>query len=262
MAYYYVRLDSTYLHTYGWALATIPIITHSVLNRDRFSIPNRDGELLGKDIWRGNAFVTMTFHTRIQNTGFTNDSDVLADTMGQRIDRLYGLLQGKKKLYVFSRQQEETSWWNDGYYEILGYTITNETRVNRDYAKIEVQFEVYPYKFMIMETEYTSDLTIANAYDDALPLYMYFMSGVAGSTQSLTVNGNAFTFIEPTDLSIQVAYIDVRTQMVYYEKDRVRHTLTGTGDYAKLKLPARATSTIAITSGASLRTYQRWGYKI
>lgn len=260
MGYYNIRLgmsNSTYLDDIGWDLANIPVLTHSQKNRDRFSIPLRDGELLGSDIWSGNAYVTLTMHTRIENDAFAKTSMLENDNVTDRLNRLYSYLEGKKELWVFTRHTQ------DAKYEVLGYNITSETRKSWDYARVEVQFEVYPYKFIVASPEYTTLLTITNPFDDAMPLYEFTMAGSAGATQSITVNGNVFTFKRPSNLSITKAYIDVRKQIVYYTSGGTKYEITGTtGDFRGLILPSGDTSVITLSSGASLTTYPRWGYKI
>ena len=262
MAYYNVRIDNDlstaiYPKDIGWALATIPVITHSAKTRDRFSVPNRDGDLLGEDEWRGNAYITMSFHSRVYNDAFDRRGETyLDDSIGQRINRLYKLLKRARKLYIYSMTNEHEVWADDGYYEIKGYAITNETRIGKDYVRIEVQFEIYPYKFMIVSQDITS-LTITNPHDDAMPLYTYLFENNNNAT--ITVNGYAFVIHKPANIS--TVYIDVRLEETYTNENNVKSRVIVEGDYKRLHLPEESTTTITLSSG-SLITKPRWGYKL
>lgn len=259
MSYYNAKIDNTDVSTIGWRLASIPVITHSTKNRDRFSIPARDGEILGSSIWRSNAYVNCVFHSRI-STAF---GGTLTDTLDDRINALYSLLINCKKLYIESSKIGASGNDSCGYYEIEGYNIVNEVRKYNDYIRIEVQFEVYPYKFKLETYPTTQALTIVNSYDDCMPLYE-LNRGSTGSTATftLTVNGNTMSLAIPANCSN--AYIDTRLQIAYYEgAGNTKYELKATGDYRGLMLPAKSTSVLSTTGyTGSLITTPRWGYKI
>lgn len=262
--FYNVKLD-TYdpLNSAGWRVATIPTLTHSTHNRNRYSIPARDGELLGVDMWRSNAFVTVTFHTRVGQHNVWNNN-FWDDSIDKRYNRLKGFLTNKKRLHIKTQNALDHTQYDDaGYYEILDWVITNETRINRDYMRVEVQFEVYPFKYVEISAtnpEYTTATTLENNYDESLPLY-YMNRGSSGTVGSwtLTVNGYTMTGTYPAEAAN--VYIDTRYQIVYYTASNVKYEITGVnGDYKKLRLPAHSQSTISGSS--TVETHPRFGENV
>lgn len=259
--YYNVKLNTADpLDTAGWRVASIPVITHSQQNRDRYTIPLRDGEVIGSEIWRGNAFVTVVFHTRVgQNCWNSNFS---RDTMDMRYKRLLSLLDNKVHLHILVQNVNNLASYDEtGYFEILGWTITNETRVGRDYIRVEVQFEVEPFKYAEItqsNPEYTTATSIENTGDESQPLYE--LNTLTGSSFSLTVNGYTMTGVSPNTDSV---YIDTRKQMAYYEDaNNNKYEVIVNGDFRKLRLPARYTSTVGKTGASVLMTHPRFGVNI
>lgn len=264
MAYYKVKLDTWDLENYAWRLATIPVITHAAQNRDRYSIPYRDGEIDSADEWRGNAYITCSFMSKVGTNEFS--ASYAGDTMDARINRLYRLLNGKHFLHILIQNCATlTNWDEAGYYEIIGYVITNETRMSRNFAKVEVQFEVYPYKFLENALTPVTSLRVTNAHDIAMPYYSVGATA-SGATVTFTVNGNAITVQCPNDTD--GVFVDTRIQMAFtasqeqgYLYNKVE--IPATGDFTKLRLPADSTSTIALgTNCRTVITYPRWGYRI
>ena len=266
---YDIRLNSSNPTTYGWTLASIPAITHSTVNRDRFSIPARDGELLGSEIWRGNAFVTCVFHTRV---GWDAWHDQYGHTtIDDRYNDLMYLIWEAKYLHILTKNTSNHSNWDKaGYYEVLGYNVTEEVRTGNDYMRITVQFEVYPFKFAEITTinpEYTTALSIENSLDESQPLYM-LTRGASSSAGNFTLNmtGNfsgSRTISGQFPANVTEIYLDTRRQVSYYISSNVKHEITNiTGDYRQLRIPAHTQIVLAYTGATGLRTYTRFGVKI
>lgn len=251
--YYDVSFDSSSPETIGWKTATIPVLTHPTQNRGRFSIPNRDGELLGADKWSGNAFVTCTFHTRahVMNGAFGR----YADDLGTKINDFYMYLKDKKKLRISHRDNYIEPWSTDGYYEILQYTITNETYMMNDYVRIEVQFEVYPYKFYPSGDDFISAQVVTTLFDDSKPYYKIIAS-TTGGTVTLTVNDYEMTINVPADDNN--VDIDTRRQIAF---DSSKRPVVVSGDYTKLYIKRGIQNSIVLTGGA-LSYQPKWGYKL
>lgn len=264
--YYNVKLDAyDPLTTAGWRVASIPIITHSTQNRDRFTIPMRDGEVVGSDIWRSNAYITVVFHSRIRQEGWNHN--FIGDTMDGRYARLIDWLVGKTYLHISSQDVSNFSAYNEcGKYELVGWNITNETRINRDYIRVEVQFEVVPFKYKETSQsnpEYTTALSIENAGDESQPLYL--ISGTSGHSSAfynIIVNGKTFSVYIPANTS--GVYVDSRKQIAWYidtNSDKV-DTQTN-GDFRVLRLKAHYTNVLQKGTGISeIRTYTRFGVNI
>ena len=263
--FYDVKLDAASPSTYGWTLASIPVITHSAQNRDRFSIPARNGELLGSEIWRGNAFVTCIFQTRL---GYWTDQ-YGHTTIDDRYDDLFRLIGGASTLHLKTQNKTTLSAWdNAGYFNILGWAVASETRKNRDYMRIEVQFEVEPFKYTEISTtnpEYTTDTSIENWGDESCPVYYLARtsSSSAGAfTLTLQAGGTNRTISGSFPANVSEIYIDTKRQLTYYISSGVKHEVTGiTGDYRKMRIP-RGQVTLSKTGANTLRTYTRFGVNI
>lgn len=279
--FYRVRFDDAetpLLQYCGFELANIPEITYPTRNRNKFTVPNRDGELLGSDMWRSNAYIKCTFHTRIIQ-GF-NDG-----TIGEAVNYLLtNTLPVVKTLHIDTKKtgyeippnesSENASnatdttpdimegWNRDGYYEVLGYTVVSDTRKANDYAKLEIQFEVFPYKFEYLDPPYTDEMSFTNVdYDTSMPMFVYsFESGVTSAT--LSVNNKSMTIYKPAGSSI--VFIDTRRQIAYYQDNEnleLYHEVRVAGDYRNLYFKRGGDITIAVSSG-TVRTYPRWGWKL
>lgn len=262
--YYNVKLDSyDPLDTAGWRVASIPVITHATHNRDRYSIPNRDGDMLGVDMWRNNAYVTVTFHSRVGDNNW--NSNFQGDTLDARYNRLLKLLVGKHHLHIKTKDIATPSTWDDaGYYEILDYTISSESRMQQDYMRVDVQFEVFPYKYFENALTPILNLTIENPYDDCMPYFL--LAGTTGATISFSVNG--YEFITKCPSTTDGVFVDTKLQMAVDASQDYGYLynmteMPATGDYEKLRFKAGTTN--IITKGTNCRnviTYPRWGYKI
>ena len=266
--YYDVKLDALSPSTYGWTLASIPAITHSTQNRDRFSIPARNGELLGSEIWRSNAFVTCVFQTRL---GYWADQ-YGHTTIDDRYDDLFRLIGGASTLHLKTQNKTTLSAWdNAGYFNILGWAVASEVRKGSDYMRIEVQFEVEPFKYTEISTtnpEYTTDTNIENRGNESCPIYyLARTSSSSASAFTLSMTGNTFSGVRTISGSfpanVSEIYIDTKRQLTYYISSGVNHEVTGiTGDYRKMRIPARSQVNLSKTGANTLRTYTRFGVNI
>ena len=224
-------------------MTTPPEIIHSEIRHDSFVVPGRDGELYGKNTYRGDASVKVSF--AIVTTG-------TASSYTTALNQIYSWLSGKGQL-LFSDE--------NAYYEVKKVIITTDQRTILKYGTLDVEFVVYPYKYLIENNPSTTSLTIQNTHDECCPMYQLSRtSSSSTATFTLTVNGNAMTVAVPQGVSS--VYIDTRRKVAYYTSSNVNVPATVTGDYDKLKLPGNATSTLTINGFNTLTTTPRWGYEI
>lgn len=230
---------------YGGWLATVPKLTHSTINRDRFVIPSRDGELLGAEIQRSNAHIVATFHAK-DNQNFAHKP--LMD--------MQRWLSGTGILHISDCA---------GDYEVLAITITDETKKDSIYGRLTVDFEIYPYEY---QSGYSSEVTtfpIVNNYDESMPLYKIESTGGSGTTTgTLTVNGHNMTYSVEAGKPL---FIDTR-RMVAYDSTGANKSRYVNGDYDDYHL-LHGSNTISCanaSSGSSLvhsvKVTPRWGYFI
>ena len=220
-----------------------PEFVHSEIKHDVFSVPGRDGELFGQNTYRGNATIKVSFD--IVTTG-------LVSNYTSALNELYSWLSGNGKLII----SDESA-----FYEVLKVVITTDKRTIVNYGTLDVEFIVYPYKFLNDGETATTATSIQNTHDDAHPLY--YMTRSSSSSQgiiTLTVNGNSIEVTCPQ--GVGAVYVDVRRKVAYYENSNVKIATTASGDYDKLILPGNATSTLATTGASLLTTKPKWGYKI
>ena len=222
-----------------------PEYVHSEIKQDIFDVPYRNGALYGKNTYRGDATIKVSFD--IVTTGS-------ASNYTAALNDIYLWLKGTGNLII----SDESA-----YYEVKKVVITTDQRTIVNYGKIDVEFVVYPYKFLIETYPSTSDLSIKNDHDDCYPLY-FLQRGSTGSeaTFTITVNNNSFSVECPSDAS--AVYVDTRKKMSYYETAGDHKVeVVASGDYEKLILPGGGFTSVLTKSGFStLNTTYRWGYEI
>lgn len=221
-----------------------PLITHSEIRHDTFTIPGRDGDLFSKDTYRGNASVKVSFD--LATTGAVGNYTTA-------MNKVYQWLQGTGNLIISDEPGV--------FYEVKKVMITTDQRDIVSYGHLEAEFIVYPYKFLIETYPSTEELTIVNNYDECMPLF-FLNRGSSGSESTLTfsVNGNEMSVICPANAS--AVYVDTRRQIAYYTYSNANYETQVTGDYKKMRFAANSTNTLTKTGFSTLTTTPRWGYKI
>lgn len=232
-------------NAYNCMLATIPKVIASEIREDRFTIPYRDGDLLGKS-YRGNAHVTFTIHMKY-------DESTLQP----------GLLSQKEMIKIWLSQKSRLYIYEDGahpidreYYEVLKTTFPNEWYKTKDYWRLEVDMEVYPFRFF-QESEPinigTSSTTVTNYGDLCKPTYQ-INSNVAGN---LVVGGYSFALTaRPANTSI---VIDSRRKIAYNPSTHDNYSIYVNGDYEKLWIPFTSYEGVDIVAPASGTVYLNEG---
>jgi phage-related protein len=225
---------------YDCWLATRPVITPSEGTRDRYQIPGRRGELLGKYETRSNAHINFVLHQK--KTASTTHS----------LDECIAWLRQTGNLYM-SDDDYNT------YYEVLHTEVTAYDNKADDYKRVEVDMEVYPYKFLRTPTVLGVTINSGQSYtvnlptDDCEPEYMATLVGTGTSSAYFTVNGG-----ERFTVYAHSANIDTRRKTATRGAS-VSHDVSGDYDAIKLK---HGQNTIQASVGMQLQVWSRDGYII
>lgn len=219
-------------------LATIPKVVASEIREDRFTIPYRDGDLLGKS-YRGNAHVTFTIHMK------RDESTLTAGTVSYK-EKVKQWLSKKSQLYIYENGSNPI---DRVYYEVFKTTFSNEFYKTKDYWRIDVDMEVYPFKFLLPNTTVaigTTAITVTNDGDLCKPIYT-IPSTTAGN---LVVNGYSFELLARTASQIT---IDSRRKIAYDPSNsNANLSQYVNGDYERLWLNNGSNSIQAPASGSVL----------
>lgn len=232
----YNNVASSY---YGLIITSPPQITHSEIYQDRFTIPGKDGELLGVDTYRGNAHIKVSM-ALVANGASTSYQSSLRP--------IRAWLSGTGILKI--------SDGDGSYYEVERVTIETDERVIINYGNLVVDFEVYPYEFMSTAEEAITTFPITNNYEESMPEFWIRETGSAGGDGTLTINGHNLTY---TTDSAKALIIDTRRKIAY-NTDFVNKSNIVSGDYDDLHLK-HGSNTISLTRGV-LTVYPKWGYFI
>lgn len=223
----------------GLIMTTPPQVTHSEIHQDRFTIPGKDGDLLGVDTYRGNAHIKVSM-ALVANGASTSYQSSLRP--------IRAWLSGTGILKI--------SDGDGSYYEVERVTIETDERVIINYGNLVVDFEVYPYEFMSTAEEAITTFPITNNYEESMPEFWIRETGSAGGDGTLTINGHNLTY---TTDSAKALIIDTRRKIAY-NTDFVNKSNIVSGDYDDLHLK-HGSNTISLTRGV-LTVYPKWGYFI
>lgn len=237
MAYSEITFKGVTSATNKVIITTPPMITHSTLNTEEYTIPGRDGNLYGSNPYRSSAQIIVTMALATDRSFSSNVSKY--QTQWRKVRQW---LQGTGKLKIGDSP--------DSYFEVQKVTINTDERVILNYGNLEVAFTVFPYEFL--ETGDSAASSYTNDGDPSMPLYKLVGSG----SGVLTVNGNTMNY---TIDSTGVLYIDTR-RMIAYNSFSQNMNSQLTGDYEKIRMKSGA-NTISATVG-TLTVYPKWGYNI
>lgn len=235
MSYYRgdIKFKNVSSDTVGLIVTAPPLVTHSEVRHDSYTIPGRDGDLYSMDTYRGNATIKVSF-------ALVKTSAVDAYQKALRQIRLW--LQGTGKLVIADS--------TDSYYEVQKVTIDTDNRVILQYGTLEVTFTVYPYEFLNTGDTGVTSFPITNDADVCYPLYK--IAGTGSGT--LTVNSKTMSYTVSGTL-----YIDTRRMIAYDGSDNNCNDKIN-GDYTNLYLKTGSNS-VSATVG-TLTVYPKWGYKV
>ena len=222
-----IKYNNKYPSEEGWYLATRPQIEPSELQSGRYTIPGRS-ELVGTEQTRTNAKVRFMLH-KPDTDGMPTWGNVLKwlREAGHDLVLYYG----------------DT---NDGYkFEVLETKITAMNDVDDNYSRLEVEMEVYPFKYAsVGDTAYipsnTTQTVVLRRSETSEPLYRVIGTGY------FEVNGNRFTINE----GAENACIDVRRSISYEYQGTTSNEPYVSGDYKGLVL--KPGNNIITTNGLNL----------
>lgn len=229
-----IKFKNILSSSYGLIVTEPPLIEHSKIITEEYSVPGKDGSLYGQDTYRSNAFITvkMELVKPSYETGYTSASYQEARR------NIWTWLQGTGNL--------EIGDVSDSYYEVKKVEITTDERTLVNYGKLEVKFTVYPCEFL--KTPTIEDYTINPSTTDTITLNtdksdpIYLIGNSGNSAGTITINGTTITIA-----LLQLVNIDVRRRIAYYEGADKSNVIGG--DYAKMALQ-KGTNTI--TTGANV----------
>lgn len=234
-------------------LATIPVIEKGDINRDRYTIPGRDGELLGVSVSRNNAHVKLTLHTKA-GWGGTNTRN-----LDDNLKTLQNWLSGTGELKIFNNKRGLDGNYITHILEVLQIT-TNEIRKDNIYGRLEVDFEVYPYNFVASgqagQTSTGNTLSITNPYEECKPMYQ--LTGEGNGTLTVGGSGSGRT-MGYTLVSGETLVIDTRRKIAYCSNVNWSDKING--NYEDLWL-GNGTTQISVSSGHTFTVTPYWGYKL
>lgn len=124
-------------------VANIPQLQSSEVQRDRFAIPERDGDSLSSYYRRGSAYITVTFHAMniLQNKRIIKS--VFCNQINERLksDLAYPTIS------IMSGSNY------DSYFNIKNAMITDDVLMDENYGRVTIQYEVEPFEYMRTDSE-------------------------------------------------------------------------------------------------------------
>lgn len=237
MQYSYISFKNVTSKSKNVIITSPPMITHSTLNLEEYTIPGRDGTMYGSDPYRSSAQITVRMALCTDKSFSSNVSKY--QTQWRTVRKW---LQGTGKLIIGDAP--------DSYFEVQRVIINTDERVILNYGNLEVIFTVFPYEFLNNGDNAVSSYT--NDADDSMPLYK--LTGTGSGV--LTVNGNTMSY---TIDNTGTLYIDTR-RMIAYNGSNANMNSQLTGDYEKIRMKS-GSNTISASAG-TLTVYPKWGYKI
>lgn len=209
----------------------LPEVALPKKNYDTYSIPGRNGELIGSDSYLSNVVITCTF-------------SILSEHFTKTVREIRRWLRGTGKLYL----SDDT----DLFYDVLAIDYGNIEREISTYGRFSVRFTCYPYEFTETgQTEHTIAEASNNIYDTCMPLYK-----ISGNGQCM-LNVNNYIFMANVQ---ELLNVDTRLMICHDADGNYKNTFVS-GDYSKLWLK-NGQNIISITNGFTLVIKPRWGYSL
>lgn len=230
-------------------LATRPVITPSEMEYDRYKVPGRNGELLSDYGTRSNAKISFTIHQKI-----TSQTTHSIDEIRNWLSPIYQADYNMHNLLVLSDD-------NAYCYEIINSQINAYHDLADNYKRIEVELEVYPFKYRRVENipsviRPNQVVTLNLDTDQCEPTYHVLCETSSGT---ISINGKPITVYNSSPNEIM---IDVRRKMAYTVSGHTKISADNkiNGDYKDMVLK-NGSNTLETSSGVSFGiTITREGY--
>ena len=222
---------------YPLTVTTPPQITHPEKIVDKYSIPGRNGNLLGEVVSYGDAQITVSIALVASNT-FTDGVSGYTETYRE----VRQWLEGRGRLILGDAP--------DAFYEVSQVDIVTDDRTILRYGNLQAVFSVYPMEYLFSGETEISGGTVKNPGSTSYPLYKITGNGngvltVNGKTMSYTVNGTL--------------YIDTQKWIAYDGQGQNMNPQL-TGNYMNLKL-VPGNNTVSASVG-TLAIKPRWGINL
>lgn len=216
---------------FGIFLYDYPEFSGAEKNYDEQSVAGRLGNLVGKDISKGNLEITCTF-------------SVLHPSFMAEIREIKRWLSGTGEL-ILSDSPEV-------YYAVQKVNYGSIERELRHYGRFVATFVCTPFEYL-MEGKRECEIREAlfNPYCVCRPVYKITGEGIC----SLTVNGNTMTADIGQNLTIDTE------RMMAYRTDGAFQNTSVTGDYEGMHLK-EGENEITITNGFDMKIIPNWGYDV
>lgn len=129
-------------------VANIPQIQPSETERDRYTIPQRDGDMLSAYYRRTSAYIEVTFHA----LNILQNRRIIKSVFCNQINEVLKTSITFPTISIINRVNGVDSY--DSYFNIKNAVITEEELRDGDYGRVTIQYEVEPFEYMRTDTEF------------------------------------------------------------------------------------------------------------
>lgn len=228
---YSIQYKERTSNSFGVFLYDYPEFSGAEKNYDEQSVAGRLGNLVGKDISKGNLEINCTF-------------SVLHPSFMAEIREIKRWLSGTGEL-VLSDSPEI-------YYEVNKVNYGSIERELRHYGRFAATFICKPFEYLVEgKRECDTKEVLFNPYGVCRPIYKIKGEGIC----TLTVNGNAMSANIGQNLTI-----DTERMMAYRTDGELQNTSV-TGEYESMYLK-EGENEITITDGFDMKIIPNWGYDV
>lgn len=228
---YSIQYKERTSNSFGVFLYDYPEFSGAEKNYDEQSVAGRLGNLVGKDISKGNLEINCTF-------------SVLHPSFMAEIREIKKWLSGTGEL-ILSDSPEI-------YYEVNKVNYGSIERELRHYGRFAATFICKPFEYLVEgKRECDTKEVLFNPYCVCRPIYKIKGEGIC----TLTVNGNTMSANIGQNLTI-----DTERMMAYRTDGELQNTSV-TGEYESMYLK-EGENEITITDGFDMKIIPNWGYDV
>lgn len=228
---YSIQYKERTSNSFGVFLYDYPEFSGAEKNYDEQSVAGRLGNLVGKDISKGNLEINCTF-------------SVLHPSFMAEIREIKKWLSGTGEL-ILSDSPEI-------YYEVNKVNYGSIERELRHYGRFAATFICKPFEYLVEgKRECDTKEVLFNPYCVCRPIYKIKGEGIC----TLTVNGNTMFANIGQNLTI-----DTERMMAYRTDGELQNTSV-TGEYESMYLK-EGENEITITDGFDMKIIPNWGYDV
>ena len=228
---YSIQYKERTSNSFGVFLYDYPEFSGAEKNYDEQSVAGRLGNLVGKDISKGNLEINCTF-------------SVLHPSFMAEIREIKRWLSGTGELVLSDSPAI--------YYEVNKVNYGSIERELRHYGRFAATFICKPFEYLVEgKRECDTKEVLFNPYCVCRPIYKIKGEGIC----TLTVNGNTMSANIGQNLTI-----DTERMMAYRTDGELQNTSV-TGEYESMYLK-EGENEITITDGFDMKIIPNWGYDV